>query len=90
VDVQWNNTKMCYTRYEDKVLGWKEDDGIQNSGIEGSQGNVIVDQGKVLKFWEIYIRELNVQPNWGGGGGAQEVEPEGNVDVDKKGLYFAK
>jgi hypothetical protein len=40
---------------EDKLLGWKEDDGIQNSGIEGCQGNVIVDQGKVLTFWENYI-----------------------------------
>jgi hypothetical protein len=47
----------------DEILGWKEDDGIQNSGIAGSQGNVIVDQGKVLKFWENYIRELNDQPN---------------------------
>ena len=72
--------------YEDEVLGWKEEDGIQNSGIEGSQGNVIVDQGKVLKFWENYIRELSDQPNWGGG--IQEVEPEGTVDVDKKGFYI--
>jgi hypothetical protein len=49
--------------HEDVVLGWKEDAWIQNSGIEGSQGNVIIDQGKVLKFWENYIREFNGQPN---------------------------
>jgi hypothetical protein len=45
------------------VLGWKEGSGMQNNGIEGSQGNVIVDKGKVLKFWENYIRELNDQLN---------------------------
>jgi len=49
--------------HEDEVLGWKGDDGIQNSGNEGSQRNVITDQGKVLKFWENYIRNLNDQPN---------------------------
>jgi hypothetical protein len=26
-----------------KELGWKENHGIQNSGIEGSQGNIIID-----------------------------------------------
>ena len=49
--------------HKDKVVGWKEDDLIQNSGIEGSQGDVTVDQGKVPKFWENYIGELNDQPN---------------------------
>jgi hypothetical protein len=49
--------------HEDEVVGWKEDDGIQSSGIEVFQGNVIVDQGKVPKFWENYIGELNDQPN---------------------------
>jgi len=49
--------------HDDEVLCWKEDDGIQKSGIEGSQGSVIVDQGNVLTFWENYIRQLIGQPN---------------------------
>jgi hypothetical protein len=40
-----------------KELGWKENDGIQNIGIEDCQGNVIVDQRQVLKIWESYITE---------------------------------
>jgi hypothetical protein len=27
-----------------KELGWKENHGIQNIGIEDSQGNIIIDQ----------------------------------------------
>jgi hypothetical protein len=41
-----------------KELGWKETQGIQNIGIEDSQGNRIVDQRQVLKIWENYITEL--------------------------------
>jgi hypothetical protein len=38
-----------------KELGWKENQGIQNSGIEDSQGNRIVDQSQVLKkLGELY------------------------------------
>ena len=33
-----------------KELGWKETQGIQNIGIEDSQGNRIVDQKEVLKI----------------------------------------
>jgi len=33
-----------------KELGWKETQGIQNIGIEDSQGNRIVDQKQVLKI----------------------------------------
>jgi len=33
-----------------KELGWKETQGIQNIGIEDSQGNRIVDQSQVLKI----------------------------------------
>ena len=40
-----------------KVLGWKETQGIQNVGIEDSQGNRRVDQMKVLKIWENYVTE---------------------------------
>ena len=41
-----------------KELGWKETPGIQNIGIEDSQGNKIVDQKRVLKIWENYVTEL--------------------------------
>jgi len=33
-----------------KELGWKENQGIQNIGIEDSQGNRIVEQSQVLKI----------------------------------------
>jgi hypothetical protein len=35
-----------------KKLGWKENRGIQNTGIEDPKGNIIVDKKKVLKIWE--------------------------------------
>ena len=38
-----------------KKLGWKETQGIQNIGIEDSQGNRIVDQRQVLKIWKNYV-----------------------------------
>ena len=41
-----------------KELGWTETQGIQNIGIEDSQGNRIVDQRQVLKIWENYVTEL--------------------------------
>ena len=40
-----------------KELGWKETQGMQNIGIEGSQGNRIVQQNQVLKIvGELYYR----------------------------------
>jgi hypothetical protein len=33
-----------------KELGWKETQGIQNIGIEDSQGNRRVEQSQVLKI----------------------------------------
>jgi hypothetical protein len=46
-----------------KELGWKETQGIQNIGIEDSQGNRKEEQSQVLKIWENYITELHDQPN---------------------------
>ena len=46
-----------------KELGWKDTQGIQNIGIEDSQGNIIVDQKQVLKIWENYVTELYDRPN---------------------------
>jgi len=43
---------------ETKKLGWKENQGIQNIGIEGCHWNRIVDQKQVLKIWENYMTEL--------------------------------
>ena len=41
-----------------KELGWKETQGIQNIGIDVSQGNRIVEQRQVLKIVENYITKL--------------------------------
>jgi hypothetical protein len=38
-----------------KELGWKENHGIQNIGIEDCQGNIIIDQRRVLQISENYI-----------------------------------
>ena len=65
-----------------KELGWKETQGIQNVGIEDSQGNRIVNQSQVLKILENYITELYNQPNRPE---TTEVEPDEEVDRDKKG-----
>jgi hypothetical protein len=46
-----------------KELGWKETQGIQNIGIEDSQGNRMVEQSQVLKIWENYTTELYDRPN---------------------------
>ena len=43
-----------------KQLGWKETQGIQNIGIEDSQGNRIVEKSQVLKIWENYMEELQI------------------------------
>jgi len=68
-----------------KELGWKETQGIQNIGIEDSQGNRIVDQKQVLKIWENYVTELYNRPNRRE---TLEVEPEEEVDTDEKGPYI--
>jgi len=67
------------------VVGWKETQGIQNIGIEDSQGNRIVDQKQVLKIWENYVTELYDRPNRQEN---LEVEPEEAVDTDEKGTYI--
>jgi hypothetical protein len=46
-----------------KELGWKENQGIQNIGIESSSRNIIVDQTHVLKSWENCITELYDRDN---------------------------
>ena len=56
-----------------KELGWKENQGIENFGIEVSQGNRIIDKSQLLKIWENYITELYDQTNRKE---TLEVEPE--------------
>jgi hypothetical protein len=66
-------------------FGWKETQGIQNVGIEDSQGNRIVEQNPMLKIWENYISELydrHTRPE------TREVEPEEEVDTDEKSPYI--
>jgi hypothetical protein len=40
-----------------KELGWTDKQGIQNTGIEDSQGNIKVDQ-RCTQIWENYITVL--------------------------------
>ena len=61
--------------------------GIQNIGIEDSQGNRIVDQKQVLKNWENYVTELYDRPNRPE---TTEVEPEEEVATEEKGPYILK
>jgi hypothetical protein len=68
-----------------KELGWRETQGMQNIGIEDSQGNRIVEQSQVLKIWENYITELYNRRNQLE---TLEVEPEEEVDIDEKGPYI--
>jgi ribonuclease HIII len=46
-----------------KELGWKENNRIQNTSIEESQENIIIDQRQVLNIWENYITERYNQVN---------------------------
>jgi hypothetical protein len=48
---------------KEKELGRKQIQGIENFGIEDSQGSIIANQKKVLKFWENYITELYCRAN---------------------------
>ena len=66
-----------------KELGWTDKQGIQNTGIEDSQGNIKVDQ-RCTQIWENYITVLYNWANWPEN---IEVETEKEVDEDKKGPY---
>jgi hypothetical protein len=59
--------------------------GIQNIGIEDSQGNRVVDQRHMLEIWENYVTELCDRTNRPE---TLEVEPEEDVDTDEKGPYI--
>ena len=74
---------LMYMKTEE--LGWKETQGIENIGIEDSQGNRIVDQKKVLKIQENYVTELYDRPSRPE---TLKVEPEKEVDTDQKGPHI--
>jgi uncharacterized membrane-anchored protein len=44
-----------------KELGWKENHGIQNIGIEDSQGNTIIDQRRVLQIGRIISQNSTIE-----------------------------
>ena len=46
-----------------KELGGKENSGIQNIGIEHSEGNTIADQRQVMNLWEKCFTELYDRSN---------------------------
>ena len=51
--MEFHRTGRCDLMYmKIEELGWKKTQGIQNIGIEDSQGNRIVDQRRVLKIWQ--------------------------------------
>jgi hypothetical protein len=65
-----------------KELGWKENRGIQNVDIEDAHENIIIDQRRVMQFWENFITEPYNRANRPE---HLEVEPEAEVDEDEKG-----
>jgi len=61
-------------------LSWKVNHRNRNAGIEESQGNIIVDQRKIMKIWENYITELYDRANQTKN---VEIESEEKVDADE-------
>jgi uncharacterized membrane-anchored protein len=58
--IEFQRTGRCNLMFmKTKELGWKENHGIQNIGIEDSQGNIIIDQRRVLQIWENHITDLS-------------------------------
>jgi energy-converting hydrogenase A subunit M len=67
-----------------KDLGWKENYGIQNTGTEGSQENIMLEMRQVLRIWQKYMAELYGRSNRPEN---LEVEPGEEVGADKESLY---
>ena len=68
-----------------KELRWEPNQGIQTTGIEDSQGNIIVYQSKSTEHLGEYITEICNQANRPEN---LEVETEEEVDEDEKGFYI--
>jgi hypothetical protein len=71
--------KWIYTKTNG--LSWKENQGIQNTGIENSVRNIIMYQRHLLKMWENYITELC---DWADRSQNLEIETEEQMDEDEK------
>ena len=66
-----------------KELGWKENHGIQDIGINDSKGNVIVGKRQVVTIWENFTEfydRTNRPEN-------VNVEPG---DADERGPYILR
>jgi hypothetical protein len=70
-----------------RELGWRENHGIQNIGIEYSTGDIIVGKRQVLNIWKNHILELYDRTNRPEN---LEVEPEEEVDTKEKALIFCE
>jgi len=68
-----------------KKTGLKENNRIQNIGIEGSKGNKIIDRGELLKIWKNRIIEIHDRSNRLEN---LEVGHEDDVDAEEKGPYI--
>jgi hypothetical protein len=68
-------------------VGGGKKHGIQNTGIEHSQGNIIADQRQVLKIWKNYLTELYDRPNRPEN---LNVELEEEMDANNKGPYISQ
>jgi len=67
-----------------KELGWKETQGVQNTGIEDSQGNRTVQESQSEKLGELYYKTIDrpFRPE------ILEVDPGEEVNTDEKGPYI--
>jgi hypothetical protein len=66
-------------------LGWKENHGMQNIRTEDSQGNIMIDQRRVLQILQNCITELYDRANRPE---HLEFEPEDEEDEDEKDTYI--
>lgn len=80
-----NTTIFHKTPNKTRELAWKENQRIQDTGIEDSQGNIIVDHRQVLKIWDNYITELCSRANRPKN---LEVETQEEVDSGEKSPYI--
>ena len=52
----WNSKEQAAMKT--KEVFWTENHETQNTGIEDSKGNTVVDKRPVLRIWRRYIAEL--------------------------------
>jgi hypothetical protein len=58
----WRDDRSLNLGYvKTKELSRKENQDIQNTGIEDSQGSIMLDQEQVLNIWENYITDSTIE-----------------------------